>query len=465
RAAFAREAGEGALVPVPRASLDVSDGVITARRVEVERDEAKVLRRIRVFAAEAGSDWYYRYPVKNRRTGQTDYIEGPSIKCANSVARYYGNCQIDTRVIDNGDSWIIYARFVDIETGFSMTRPFQQRKGQKTLNTDDSARQLDIALQIGVSKAIRNVICNALENFTSFAFEEAQKSFVTKVGQNLPHYRQRTLDRLGELAVPVARVEAVVGRPHAEWLAADVARIIAQIQAINDGMATPEETWPPVQDGQHQGSEAAAPPRPSPPRSKSAAARPAPELETEPYEVRDHIGEIALQTDDPQQAAAAYREALAQGKAQRGSQGVLAVADNNSLLMNQLDSRGFGAITRELGFHYAEVREAAHAEEMAKAESAKAAAAPPRSALFDDPVWTVERPKLLDGSVDFERLRDTFLVLVSQCENWSELDKLGADNEDTLMLMRRQAPELRAAVSTAIEDRQREFAIARDGGR
>ena len=56
-----------------------------------------------------------------------------------------------------GDAWIIYARLMDLETGFAMTRPFQQRKGQKAMKTDD-ARALDIALQIGVSKAIRNVV-------------------------------------------------------------------------------------------------------------------------------------------------------------------------------------------------------------------------------------------------------------------------------------------------------------------
>jgi len=89
----------------------------------------------------------------------------------------------------------------------------------------------------------------------------------------------------------------------------------------------------------------------------------------------------------------------------------------------------------------------------------------PRSALFDDPRWTVELPRLLDGSVDFERLRNSLVLLVSQCESWAELDKLGTDNETTLTLMRQQAPELRAEVGAAIEDKRLEFAAARDGAR
>ncbi|MGE0726395.1 MAG: hypothetical protein AB7O45_18625, partial [Alphaproteobacteria bacterium] len=231
-AGFAQPPTDGVLVPYtgPGVAISTTDGVITAQKVAIERDLPKVMRNIKVMAAAAGEDWYYRFPVKNK--GGTDWIEGPSIKCANNVARMYGNCQVDTRVVDSGDAWVIYARFVDYETGFSMTRPFQQRKGQSTMNTRDQGRSLDIALQIGVSKAIRNVVCNALETFTTFAFDEAKSNMVEKVGKRLPEYREKVTKRLAELRVDVARVEAVVGRASKDWLAPDVARIIAELQAV-----------------------------------------------------------------------------------------------------------------------------------------------------------------------------------------------------------------------------------------
>ena len=53
-----------------------------------------------------------------------------------------------------------------------MTRPFQQRKGQRGMRTGDD-RALDIAFQIGASKAIRNVICNSLQSFADFAYLDA----------------------------------------------------------------------------------------------------------------------------------------------------------------------------------------------------------------------------------------------------------------------------------------------------
>lgn len=250
-AGFAKPAG--GLPALANTQVSVTDAIITAQKVAVQRDEAHILQKLRILANAVGEEFFYRYPVKNNRTGQTDWIEGPSIKCANNVARIYGNCQVDTRIIDNGDAWIIYARFCDYESGFSYTRPFQQRKGQSSIKSKDSDRQLDIALQIGVSKAIRNVICNALETFTNFAFEEAKSGIVQKVGKNLDRYRDRVIGRLTEMAIDLHRVELAMGRTSKDWLASDVARIITQLQAIQDGMATIDETWPPAE----------APPRPT----------------------------------------------------------------------------------------------------------------------------------------------------------------------------------------------------------
>lgn len=223
--------------------MTISDGVITAQKVAVERDERKVLQKLSTLAAIAGDDWFYRFPVKKKGAGQ-DFIEGPSIKCANNVARAYGNCQVDTRVVDAGSTWIIYARFVDYETGYSLTRPFQQDKDASKMG-GDVARKRDIAFQIGVSKAIRNVVCNALETFTTYAFEEAQKNLVEKVGKKLPEYKERVKTRLADMGIALKRVELNLGRTFDAWLAPDVARVIAEIKAVSDGMATIEETWPP----------------------------------------------------------------------------------------------------------------------------------------------------------------------------------------------------------------------------
>src|SRR5215467_114151 len=108
--------------------------VISAQQVAVPRDEAKIFQKLTALAAAAGTDWFYRFPVKKQGGGQ-DWIEGPSIKLANDVARIFGNNINEVREIDVGDAWTFYARFTDIETGFSYERAFRQRKGQSSMKT------------------------------------------------------------------------------------------------------------------------------------------------------------------------------------------------------------------------------------------------------------------------------------------------------------------------------------------
>jgi len=243
---FARqgEQSRGEVAAIPAFAAPV-DRVVGAQKVAVYRDEARVLGKLKALAAAAGTDWYYRFPVKNRKDNRTDWIEGPSIKLANDLARLYGNCDIDVRVQDVGQAWMIYARFVDLETGYSLVRPFQQNKGGSRIGGSDDSRRLDIALQIGASKAIRNVTVNALQTFADFAFEEAKGALVEKIGKDIAKWRGITVDRIQE-HVELIRVETVVGRKAADWLAPDIARIIAMMKAVQDGMATLDETFPPI---------------------------------------------------------------------------------------------------------------------------------------------------------------------------------------------------------------------------
>jgi hypothetical protein len=128
-----------------------------------------------------------------------------------------------------------------------MVRPFQQAKNASRLGgrgPEADARRLDIALQIGVSKAIRNVVVNALELHCDYAFEEAQKCIVDKIGRNLPTYRERAVKWFADNGIELKRVERAMGRAAKDWLAPDLARLAAEVQAIEDGMATVDETWP-----------------------------------------------------------------------------------------------------------------------------------------------------------------------------------------------------------------------------
>lgn len=242
---FVRMGGESAQVPMVVASAPSLDLVHGAQLVAVYRDEERVLQRLRVLAAGMGDQYFYRFPVKNKRTGKIEYIEGPSVKLANDLCRVYGNCEVDCRAQDYGDSWLFHARFIDLETGYSLTRPFQARKSSGKIGGADDDRRLDIAFQIGASKAIRNVVINALQSFADFTFDEARQSLVDKIGKDVEGWRKRTAERIAKL-VSLERVEAAIGRKSGEWLVPDIARIIAMGKAISDGMASVDETFPPL---------------------------------------------------------------------------------------------------------------------------------------------------------------------------------------------------------------------------
>jgi hypothetical protein len=229
-----------------RATTGLAEHVIGAQPVQVYRDEAKILQKLNALAAAAGPDWFYRFPVK-RKDGGLDYIEGPSIKLANDVARIYGNCITEVREIDVGDAWCFYSRFTDIETGFSMERAYRQRKSQTSMKTKDADRQMDIAYQIGQSKGIRNVIVNALQTFADYAFEAARNSLIERIGKDLAGWRARTLEGLTKIPVDVVRVERVIGRASRDWLAPHLAQVIAMMRSIADGMASADEVFPPLE--------------------------------------------------------------------------------------------------------------------------------------------------------------------------------------------------------------------------
>jgi hypothetical protein len=247
---FATPAG-GALAPRTPDDVIVAEKtlfgeIVTAQKVQAPRDEAKILQRIKVMAGAAGEAWYYRFPVWNAKKRRQDFIEGPSIDCTDAVARYYGNCRVDSAVVDQGKTWMIYSRFIDLETGYTLIRPFQQDKAGAKLGGEDQERKLSIALAIGTSKSQRNVVVHALNDFCYFAFDEAQKNLVERIGKNLEAYRTRAVERLNALGPQyVARVELAYGRKTAEWLAPDLARIVAELKAVSDGMALADDTWPP----------------------------------------------------------------------------------------------------------------------------------------------------------------------------------------------------------------------------
>ena len=238
----------------PRAGGAATDqalaGFVTAQKVAIKRDFPRILAEGKAVAAAAGDRFFYRIPFKqkDRNSGETrtTFVEGPSINLAMAAASLYGNCKIAAVVEkETQDAWTFAAQFQDLEKGVTIVRSFQQRKGQNT-GMRDQGRQADIVFQIGQSKAMRNVIVAALPLLVSEMHEAAKDSLVGKIEKNLDGWRSKILDGLERRKIAIKRVERAVARAHDKWTAADMARIVADMNAVADGVATPDDLWPPA---------------------------------------------------------------------------------------------------------------------------------------------------------------------------------------------------------------------------
>lgn len=262
-------------VPAPADAAALFGPMITAQRCQ-PRNMNMVKQTMKALSNAAGSRYVYSWEVNDRARGGKTIVEGGTIVLANDLAREYGNCSVDVRVRDEGQYWMFYARFTDLQTGYNMTRGFQQRKAQNT-GMKDQARALDIIFQIGQSKAIRNVVLNALQTLADYCVEQAKEGLLARVEKNPSAAREWIVAQLGKLRIDKARVEAVYGRAVDKWTVPDMAKIYTELQSIMDGMINAEDMFPvPQQDNKEPEApkQSSAPPASLPDAADGAAPPP-----------------------------------------------------------------------------------------------------------------------------------------------------------------------------------------------
>lgn len=227
----------------------------TAVAVQRPRSLAVSTRRLEEEAALSGERMYYGWGAGKEK------IEGPSIKLANAAARCWGNCAVELAPIqDLPDAWVFTAVFVDLETGFTLPRQFRQSKTSVVYGKHDEARKMDIRFQIGQSKAIRNVILNALPaGLIDAAMERAKEGVRRKIEQFIALHDKKeggagkgivkVVDlMLGDLAKHGVTEAMVLSKLEiADRKAITVEKLVVlsgDRTALNDGEARREELYP-----------------------------------------------------------------------------------------------------------------------------------------------------------------------------------------------------------------------------
>lgn len=181
-----------------------------------------------------------------------DRIEGPSVKLAMAMARCWGNCGIDMLPMqETADAWVFTASYSDHETGFSFTRQFRQAKKWEVFGRHNEERKDDMRFQIGQSKAVRNIILNALPQWLVDRCLDAAKGGVRETIEGLvkehglPKVIEKALAKLVDKGAKVEWVLESMGRKNAASITVeDLIIIRGNITAIEAGQETVEDLYP-----------------------------------------------------------------------------------------------------------------------------------------------------------------------------------------------------------------------------
>lgn len=231
----------------PSASLvRAQTDYVTAAIVQKPRELKALLARAVEEAELAADDFEYYWTVRNK-DGKEEPIEGISIEGAMIMMRHYGNCACPVDIVtDAPEHWVLRATFIDLETGISYERLFRQRKSQR-IGKMDADRALDIAFQIGQSKAQRNAIEKAMPVWLKTACVEASRKAAAAKIKDLPRACADTVAKFAKASkdrITQAMLEAKAGKAIELWSARDVVRLGALYKALVERQTTIEAEWP-----------------------------------------------------------------------------------------------------------------------------------------------------------------------------------------------------------------------------
>jgi len=254
----------GAIVQAGGTLQQTATSYSTAVTVQRPREKKSVLSAVVEEAGLCGEGFFYSWTVNDRssKTGKS-LVEGVSIDGAMIMARNWGNCAVPIGLVqDAPQHWVLSADFVDLETGFNVRRLFRQRKSQSA-GKMDAERSLDIAFQIGQSKAQRNVILKAMPEWLVTQALDAAKATAEAKYEDVPKHAPKFVATFKKLGVTQEQLEAKLGYPMADWQPRDLVALAAIGRAIKDRQTTVANEFPEpeAEPAKPAAASAAAPPR------------------------------------------------------------------------------------------------------------------------------------------------------------------------------------------------------------
>lgn len=219
----------------------------TAVAVQKPRDRRAVINACEEEAAIAGDEFYYSWTVKSKDGPKL--VEGLSIQAGLAAARNWGNCAIPCFYEESANSYTFTATFLDMETGFNLQRTYKQRK-KPNIGMKDQDRAEDIVFQIGQSKAIRNVILNALPSWlTSKMLAKAKEEVITKIKKmGVPVAKEKAVSFFKKYGVGVDRIETKINKKYIGWNEEDLVLLQGAMNSLLTGQESADSLFPAVME-------------------------------------------------------------------------------------------------------------------------------------------------------------------------------------------------------------------------
>lgn len=232
------------LIPTNTA-IQSKNRYVTAMQVIKPRNLNRVIGKCVEEASIAGEEFIYSW----KQGGSI--VEGLTIGAALSIVRNFGNCMIDVDIEEKDKAYIFTAYFCDLETGFNLSRSFRQNKASpknkygKDIYEGD--RGIDIIFQIGQSKAIRNVVLNAIPRWlASKVLEEAKNNAMATIN-NMGEVKARELisRKIDNLKIDLSRVEGIYGKAKS-WDKVKLVQLSSALKSIENGYEDEDVLFPPI---------------------------------------------------------------------------------------------------------------------------------------------------------------------------------------------------------------------------
>jgi len=216
-----------------------------ARPRNMERIKASLLETLKAFPALADEAIYCKPVGKDRESRKEKYVEGLSIRAAETIAEAYGYNEISIQVTDLPDDKAqVTARMFDYQTvriwsdSGILSKWYKGYDGRQVKMSDD--RFYSIICKADASKRVRECILRTVNaGLKAWFLDTCYKILERSLN---PEVIDKLAEEFKQLGATPANMEFFVGRPRSlGWTAVDYRKLCGIRNAIRDGESTLKE--------------------------------------------------------------------------------------------------------------------------------------------------------------------------------------------------------------------------------